>query len=126
MTRALTFGLLAAASLPLEPPRPPLLLPPPRKTASWRSSTPCRDKGYADMAVDYLDALAKRPDEPEAVKKVWDLEMANSLQAQAETMDPSQSGPLLDKAKEYLKRYVESHPDDPAALHAQVDRPEKS
>ena len=39
--------------------------------------------GYGDMAVQYLEILAKRPDLPPEVRDVWDLEMSRSLRAEA-------------------------------------------
>ncbi len=39
--------------------------------------------GYGDMAVEYLDLLAKRPDLPPEIRDVWDLEMSKSLKAAA-------------------------------------------
>ena len=42
-----------------------------------------QQNGYGDMAVEYLELLAKRPDLPPEVRDVWDLEMAKSLMAAA-------------------------------------------
>ncbi len=77
--------------------------------------------GYGDMAVQYLEILAKRPDLPPEVRNVWDLEMSKSLRAEAATaFDAKDHDRLMAESQRYLAKFIREKPDNPATATATV------
>ena len=75
--------------------------------------------GYGDMAVEYLDLLAKRPDLPPEIRDVWDLEMSKSLKAAAaEAFDARDRERLIDESQRHLAKFLKEKPGHPAAANA--------
>jgi hypothetical protein len=75
--------------------------------------------GYGDMAVDYLETLAKRPDLAPEVREVWDLEMSKSLvAAAADAFDLREKEQLLKQSREHLAKFIREHPNHPATAVA--------
>ncbi len=75
--------------------------------------------GYGDMAVQYLEILAKRPDVPPEVRDVWDLEMSRSLRAEAATaFDAKDHDRLMEESQRYLAKFIREKPDNPATATA--------
>jgi tetratricopeptide (TPR) repeat protein len=80
-----------------------------------------QQNGYGDMAVGYLEILAARPDLPQEVRDVWDLEMANSLMvAAADAFDARDKERLLKESREHLAKFVREKPNHPATAMAAV------
>ncbi len=75
--------------------------------------------GYGDMAVQYLDLLAKRPDLPPEIRDVWDLEMSKSLKAAAaDAFDARDRERLIDESQKHLAKFLKEKPGHPAAANA--------
>ncbi len=80
-----------------------------------------RKNGYADMAVEYLRILDRRPDLPPEVRAAWDLEMSESLRAAAEdAFDQREYQRLIDQSHTHLAKFIREHPDHPAAAEAMI------
>ncbi|MEN6449615.1 MAG: hypothetical protein ABFC96_03905, partial [Thermoguttaceae bacterium] len=78
-----------------------------------------RDAGYADMAVVYLDLLAKRPDMPAEVREVWNQEMSLSLEAEAaKAFDAKDRERLLQKAQQHRAKFIQEKPGSEASATA--------
>ncbi len=78
-----------------------------------------RENGYGDMAVEYLKILDKRPDLPQEVRGVWDLEMSKSLLAAADdAFDVRDYGRLTEESQKYLAKFIREKPDHPAVAAA--------
>jgi tetratricopeptide (TPR) repeat protein len=79
------------------------------------------DRGYGQLAVDYLKELSARKDLPPEMQAVMDLEMATALRvAAAETLNADESAQWLGAAKEHLEKFLKEHPDNPRAAAAFV------
>jgi hypothetical protein len=75
-----------------------------------------QQNGYGDMAVEYLNMLAKQADLPAEIRKVWDLEMSESLRAAADlAYDDKESEQLKAEAQKHLDKFLKENPDHPAA-----------
>jgi tetratricopeptide (TPR) repeat protein len=75
--------------------------------------------GYGDMAVEYLNLLAKRPDLPPEIREVWDLEMSKSLKAAAaDAFDARDHERLLDQSQKYLAKFLKEKPGHAATANA--------
>ena len=75
--------------------------------------------GYGDMAVEYLNLLAKRPDLPPEVRDVWDLEMSKSLKAAAaDAFDAKEYERLIEESQKHLAKFLKEKPNNPAAANA--------
>lgn len=78
-----------------------------------------QDKGYGDMAVEYLKILDKQSDLPKEIRDVWDLEMARSLKASASTaFDAKEYDALMEESQAYLAKFIKEKPDHPDAMLA--------
>lgn len=72
--------------------------------------------GYGDMAVEYLNVLAKRPDLSPEIRVVWDLEMSKSLKAAAaDAFDIRERDRWLDESQRHLAKFLKENPNHPAA-----------
>lgn len=75
--------------------------------------------GYGDMAVDYLNTLAKRPNMPVEIRDVWDLEMSKSLKiAAVDAFDTRDRERLIESSQKHLAKFLKEKPDHPAATVA--------
>jgi len=75
--------------------------------------------GYGDMAAEYLNLLAKRPELPPEIRDVWDLEMSKSLKAAADdAFDARDYERLIDESQKHLAKFLKEKPAHPAAANA--------
>jgi hypothetical protein len=78
-----------------------------------------QQNGYSDMAVEYLRMLAKQGDLPAELQDVWELEMSKSLQGAAElAATDRQYDRLIEESQRHLAKFLEQHPNHPAAAVA--------
>jgi hypothetical protein len=78
-----------------------------------------RLRGYHDVALEYIDRLAKRSDIPASFAETLDYERAVTLEMAAQaTADPARSGALLDDAISRLRQFLGSHEDHQLAMAA--------
>ncbi|MBU4271301.1 MAG: hypothetical protein KKA28_05505 [Planctomycetes bacterium] len=78
-----------------------------------------RENGYGDMAVEYLRILDNRPDLPQEVRGVWDLEMSKSLRAAAaDAFDARDYERLTAESQKHLAKFIREKPDHPAVASA--------
>ncbi|MEN6458317.1 MAG: hypothetical protein ABFC63_05255 [Thermoguttaceae bacterium] len=77
--------------------------------------------GYGDMAVEYLDSLAKRGNMPAEIRDVFDLEMSKSLRvAASDAFDAKDQARLMQQSEHYLGKFIREKPDNPATAAATV------
>ena len=93
-----------------------------------------RERGYYDLALEYLDQLRQDPETPADLKKTLDFEEGRTLiEAATHANDPDVSKEKLDQAKVKIEAFVKANPDLPAdhrgpgrpgppALRARADR----
>ena len=78
-----------------------------------------QDRGYGDVAVDYLKVLQQRPGMPAALRETWDLEMYRSLKAAAnEAFNAEDYDALLAESQQHLARFLKEKPEHPEAVAA--------
>ncbi len=78
-----------------------------------------QEKGYGDIAVDYLKILTKREDLPKEVRDVLDLEMSKSLKSAASSaFDAKEYDALMKESQEYLAKFIKEKPNHPDAMIA--------
>ena len=75
-----------------------------------------QDRGYADVALEYLDQLDARKDLPARVRDVLDLERSNSYLALARS--GSKQADAMGKAQTYMNKFAREHPQHPRAAGA--------
>lgn len=81
-----------------------------------------RDRGYHDMAIEYLEQLAKREKLPDSVRAVIDYELGKVMLLQAtEERDLVKRDEQLERSREHLQRFVSSHPGHARAADAMTD-----
>ncbi|HEY5315067.1 MAG TPA: tetratricopeptide repeat protein, partial [Pirellulales bacterium] len=79
------------------------------------------ERGYGELAVDYLKQLSGRSDLPADFRAVLDLEMATALRvAAAETLNADESAQWLATAQDHLQKFLKEHADHPRAAAAFV------
>jgi tetratricopeptide (TPR) repeat protein len=84
-----------------------------------------QEKGYPDVALDYLDLLDARKDLPPKIRDILDLERSNSLAAWARvTGDPKLAEHRLGQAQAFLNKFAKDHPQHPRAASATAFRAE--
>lgn len=84
-----------------------------------------QDKGYPDLALEYLDLLDARQDLPPKIRDILDLERSNSHLAWARiTSDPKLSEHRLGQAQAFLNKFAKDHPNHPRAASATAFRAE--
>jgi len=80
-----------------------------------------QEKGYADVAVEYLNWLKQQPKMPEAVADVFDLEMSKSLRgAAASAFDAKDAERMKTEAQKHLDKFLKEKPDHPEYVAATV------
>ncbi len=81
-----------------------------------------RDKGYYDLALEYLDLLRKDPGTPADLLKAIDYQEGRTLiEAATHSSDPDSSKEKLDQAKIKIEAFVKANPDAPETTVAIVD-----
>lgn len=80
-----------------------------------------RERGYYDLALEYLDQLRQAPDTPPALKVVIDYEVGRGLLEQAShTADLQRRREQLDQARTKLDAFTKANPNHPLAPEALV------
>jgi hypothetical protein len=80
-----------------------------------------QDKGYADIAADYLKELQASRHPPPELAVLYDFEMAKCLLTAArQAYNEKVKKDLTDEAKECLDRFIKQHRDHPKAQEAIV------
>ena len=78
-----------------------------------------QEKGYGDMAVEYLKILDKQKNLPKEVRDVLDLEMSKSLKSAAgSAFDAKEYDALMKESQEYLAKFIKEKPNHPDAMIA--------
>ena len=78
-----------------------------------------QQRGYADVALDYLDAIETRANLPSKVREVLDLERCKCYLAWAKAAaDARLNQQRLDQAQAYLNKFLKEHPNHPRAATA--------
>jgi tetratricopeptide (TPR) repeat protein len=73
-----------------------------------------RDRGYFDLASEYIDRLREAADTPASVKAVLDIEQARGRLEEAVTLvDLNRRIALLEQARAGLDAAIKAHPDAP-------------
>lgn len=78
-----------------------------------------RDKGYLDLALEYLEKLKKQGSP--ALKKFLPMEMARTRVALARTKEPEQRLGLFKAARAELSEFVKANPTGPEGVQARLD-----
>ncbi len=79
-----------------------------------------QEKGYHDIAVEYLNMLKQQPPAPE-VAAVWDLEMSKSLRGAANrAFNPKDFEEQMAEAQKHLDKFLQENPTHPEAVNALV------
>jgi hypothetical protein len=82
-----------------------------------------QDKGYADVAVDYLNDLKANNDLTPDQSKLFDFAMSQCLRAEAkDAYNEKARGLLLAKSREYLDKFIKEQPNHPKAMEAIVSQ----
>lgn len=80
-----------------------------------------RERGYFELADEYLEALRSAPNTPEELKQTIDYEQGRvMLDEAARTGDLGLKKEQLDKARTKLATFTQKHPDHPLAPEARV------
>jgi hypothetical protein len=75
-----------------------------------------QDAGYGDVAMDYIEKLAKRTDLPNDVRQMLDLERSKSLRVAAQfAYDSRLAEQSLAESRKYLGKFLQEHADHPLA-----------
>lgn len=78
-----------------------------------------RQKGYGEVALDFLDQLQKSNQVPAELKETWDLEMHYALKASVgEAYQAKERADRQQRAQEHLDKFLKEHPNHPAAAGA--------
>jgi len=77
------------------------------------------NKGYSDLALQYLEMLQKNP--PPALKSVLSMELAKTRIALAKDKDPAQRLALLKQARDEMEAFVKANPGGPEAAKARLE-----
>lgn len=84
-----------------------------------------QEKGYADVALEYLDLLDARKDLAPKIRETLDLERSNSYLAWARsTADAKLAEQRMAQAQSYLNKFAKEHPRHPRAAGATAFRAE--
>ena len=79
------------------------------------------ERGYADVAVEYLNDLKTNNALSGDASVTFDFEMSRCLQSQArQAYNADELKLLTDKSKEYLAKFLKEHPEHPKAIEAVV------
>ena len=81
-----------------------------------------RDRGYYDLALQYLEGLRKDPDAPADLKRTLDFQEGRTLIEEAtHASDPDLSKVKLEQARVKIEGFVKANPDLPQTTEALVD-----
>jgi tetratricopeptide (TPR) repeat protein len=81
-----------------------------------------RDKGYYDVALQYLDRLQQDPSTPAEIRQTLDYEEGKTLIEEAtRSNDPDFKKAKLEAAERKIKSFVEKNPSLPQTIEALVD-----
>src|SRR3989339_177422 len=73
-----------------------------------------QEKGYSDVASDYLKWLAKQPNMPEEIADVFDLEMSKSLRGAANSaFNAEEAQQMTAEAQKDLDKFLKEKPNHP-------------
>jgi hypothetical protein len=78
-----------------------------------------RDKGYTDLALEYLEAWQKKA--PPEMKAILPMEMARTRIALARDKPPDQRIALIKAARGELETFVKSYADKPEGVQARLE-----
>ena len=78
-----------------------------------------RDKGYADLALEYLEKLQKNP--PAALKVAIPMELARTRIALARDKEPGQRLALLNTARQELEAFIKANANRPESAQARFE-----
>src|SRR4051794_29760329 len=73
-------------------------VPGPERTIAIRFIQGLRERGYHDLALDYLDGLRRAPDTPPDLREILDFEQGRGLLEEANVV------PDLDRRRELLEQ----------------------
>src|SRR5262249_32689207 len=80
-----------------------------------------RERGYHDLATEYVDRLRKAPDTPADLKAVLDYEEGHGLLEEAASLtDLDRRREVLEQARTKLDAFAKAHPDHALASEALV------
>jgi hypothetical protein len=78
-----------------------------------------QERGYGEIAVQYLERLHRNGDIPDEVGEVWELELGKSLRVSAdEAANADQAHRRLADALVHIDSFLKDNPDHPAAADA--------
>ncbi|HEY4759892.1 MAG TPA: hypothetical protein VIH42_04865, partial [Thermoguttaceae bacterium] len=78
-----------------------------------------QERGYGDVAVDYLNMLKQRDDLPNELRETWDLEMSKSLRSAAgSAYNAREAESLLDEAQKHLSKFLQENLNHPKSFEA--------
>ena len=79
---------------------------------AWDFLNGLRQRGYHDMALEYLDQMAKSPDCPEDLKQAIDYEAGVTLVTGSRAAPSTEAREQqLDDARDRLQKFLREHPD---------------
>ena len=80
-----------------------------------------QEKGYHEIAVEYLNMLKQQPAVPPEVASVWDLEMSKSLRGSANrALNPKDFEESMNSAQKHLDKFLKENPNHAEAVNALV------
>lgn len=80
-----------------------------------------REKGYHEIAVDYLNMLKQQPSLSPEVAAVWDLEMSKCLRGAANrAINPKDFEDTMNNAQKHLDKFLKEHPNHAEAVTAMI------
>ncbi len=80
-----------------------------------------QEKGYHDIAVEYLNAIKQQPSIAPELKAVWDLEMSKSLRGSANrALNAKEFEELMNGAQSHLDKFLKENPNHTEAVTAMV------
>ena len=80
-----------------------------------------QEKGYHEIAVEYLNMLKQQPALPPDMASVWDLEMSKSLRGSAtRALNAKDFEESMNSAQQHLDKFLKENPNHPEAVNALV------
>lgn len=78
-----------------------------------------QERGYGEVALDYLEQLRADGRVPKALEETWDLELSRSYRAAvAEAFNAAEAEDRQAKAQAHLDKFLKEHPDHPEVARA--------
>src|SRR5262245_25671831 len=78
-----------------------------------------QQRGYGELAVQYLEKLNRAGEPPEELREVWELELGKSIRISAEeAANSDQSQKRLAEALGHINKFLNENADHPAAADA--------